>query len=526
MSNTISRRDFLKTAAAGAVGAAGLVAIGGLSGCAQEVSTNATEQAPVTDQSSVEQVPASSESTVEQAPAFDEGSIVLTFAAMADAHIMSKSSQESSEDLMASMGISEGDLELAGDVLTMAQTTFHTNDHMIKGLQFLEELAGGRLDCLAYPGDLTNTGTKEDAEKFYSIFVEGLKHPDTPLIFCTGNHDLYAGGAGNGGYLRQAFDDALYSADIVSDGPENSRHSVVNGIHFIQLNATNYDLGEILFTKEVREFLKERLEIAAKDAPGKPIFVLTHTSTPGTVAGSSLQTALFPTLVWSTDELRECLSAYPQVIQLSGHTHYSQNNERTIFQDDYTMINVGPMHYTTSDYGFFNCGENHSSLPEEYSEHPQAMMFDVDKNGTVRLRRYDIGLLKQQGEDWFIKAPGYEDSLSDFRSDRAAKPGPTFNTKDLAATAAGGNITLTFSRASGNASQVYYYAICVKDASGKEILERRYMSDLFISPQEADMRPRWEIVLEGLNAGKYTIDVTACNVWHALGDTQAVTVEV
>ena len=48
----------------------------------------------------------------ELAPAFDADNIVLTFGAMADAHIMSKDSQASSEDLMNSMG--QGDIEVKG----------------------------------------------------------------------------------------------------------------------------------------------------------------------------------------------------------------------------------------------------------------------------------------------------------------------------------------------------------------------------------------------------------------------------
>lgn len=64
--------------------------------------------------------------TGELAPAFDEDNVVLTFGVMADAHVMSKDSHESSEDLMESMG--HEDIEVAGDIAILANTTFYTND--------------------------------------------------------------------------------------------------------------------------------------------------------------------------------------------------------------------------------------------------------------------------------------------------------------------------------------------------------------------------------------------------------------
>lgn len=459
-----------------------------------------------------------------QAPAFDEGNIVLTFGAMADAHIMAKDPRASSEDLMKSMG--KEDIQEKGDIATLGATVFETNSYMEKGLAYLEDEAGGDMDCFVFPGDLTNTGSKDDAKKFYEIYNKALDNPEMPLLYSTGNHDQLAEGGGEGEYLREVFDDAVFSADLVSDGPGYSRHSVVNGIHFIELDGSDYEIGGILYSRDVHEFLRESLKAAAKDAPDQPIFVVAHTSIPGTVAGSNVIQPDFPTLIWSTDELRECLAAYPQVVMLTGHTHYSQNSDRTIFQDDFTMVNVGPMQYMLTDYGFYNLGEGSSALPEEYDKHPQAMLFEVDRNGTVRLRRYDVGQLKQQGETWYIKAPGYEDSLADFGSNRAAKAGPVFENKELEKKVKGDSVSLCFSKASGGESQVYYYWLVVKDEKGKTVMERKYHTDLYSVPQESDMRDEWEIELEGLKSGKYTASITACNVWHALGDTIETEVEI
>ena len=461
-----------------------------------------------------------------KAPAFDDKNIILTFGVMADSHIMSKSSTESMQDLAASLGTTTDDTGASTDVQRLATTVFHTDENMQKGLKYIEEQAGGALDCVVIPGDLTNTGTLEDAKKFYGIYKAGLTHSEIPLIFCTGNHDLYAAGGTQGEHLFETFDAAAFSADITKRGPQNSRHSVVNGIHFIQINALQYEVGDLVFTQEAHTFLQDELVKAAADGQDKPIFVLIHTSIPGTVSGSNCMSPDFPTLIWSTDELRECLEAYPQAIMLSGHTHYTQNSDRTIYQDDFTTINVGPMHYMIADYGFYNRGKGKSALPDEFEKHSQAMLMNVDKNGTVRIKRYDVGLLEQQGETWYVKAPGYEDSLGDFRSDRAQRPGPVFGTKDLTASVNGGKATLSFTKASGNGSQVYYYFVSVKDSAGNCVLEHKYDTDFRIVPQEKDMRADWKITLEDLKPGSYEVTVTACNVWNKMGDSQKVKVVI
>ena len=237
-----------------------------LTGCGNQ--TSETAPAPAAEVTPAPAPAATSAPAAEEpalAPAFDENNIVLTFGAMADAHIMSKDSRESSEDLMNSMG--QSDIEVKGDLAIMSMTTFHTNDYFKTGLQLLEKEAGGDLDCMVLPGDLTNTGSRDDAAKFYEIYNDALNNPEMPLLYSTGNHDQLVEGGGEGEYLREAFSDAAYAADVVTDGPGYSRHSVVNGIHFIEIDGNDYEVGGILYTKAAHEFLRDSLAEAAADAP-------------------------------------------------------------------------------------------------------------------------------------------------------------------------------------------------------------------------------------------------------------------
>ena len=104
------------------------------------------------------------------------------------------------------------------------------------------------------------------------------------------------------------------------------------------------------------------------------------------------------------------------------------------------------------------------------------------------------------------------------------------NEKDLAHTLAVLRQELQMAKAEMQKSQVFISANTKATHERlvrliqKTVLERKYHTDLYSAPQEENMRDSWQITLDGLAPGKYTVTVTACNVWDALGDTQTVEV--
>ena len=204
------------------------------------------------------------------------------------------------------------------------------------------------------------------------------------------------------------------------------------------------------------------------------------------------------------------------------------NSERTILQDKFTMINMGVIHYMITDYGFWNMNEGNSYIPEDFDKHPQGALFEVDKNGTTRIRCYDFGLGKQMAQTLVVPAPGYKNSLTRYGWDRANKPGPTFPSQDITAKVENGVATVTVPRASGNGSQVLYYLVNITDEAGNIVAENhKYINDLLITAQEEDMANPVTLGLGTLAAGHtYTITVGACNVWGTEGDSLTTTMSM
>ena len=464
------------------------------------------------------------------APAFDENNIVLAFVGMSDVHIMvdPATSMQGILDEIHAKGLTPEDLGV--DMQKLLETVFHNNESFQKAFPFLASMSPRGLDALAIPGDLTNNGLQAEIDTLVKYFTAEPTIKDKPFIFASGNHDLFnEGDTKFTQRMKASLPATAYAADIKPFGANDSRHSVVNGIHFIQINVDNYEWSNGVYLNPTLQWLEAEMADAVKADPTKPIFVLSHLAITNTVTGSDYISPDVPEMVWACDYIKPILDKYPQAFLLSGHTHYSMNNERDIMQDRFTMMNIGPLHYLISDNDFYNLGNGTAQLIDEYADHPQAVLFEVDKNGTTRVRCYDCGLGEQIGQPFIVNAPGYRNSLTTYGYDRSLKPGPTFPASaSIQVDINDGKPILSFPRASGNGSQVYYYLVTISNESGVgDHIYRKYQSDIYSTAQEDEMAATVIINLGTLPTGvKYRVTVTACNVWNKFGDTLATIIDL
>ena len=90
------------------------------------------------------------------------------------------------------------------------------------------------------------------------------------------------------------------------------------------------------------KWFEKKIKIALEDNDTKPIFVTTHFPPYNTVYGS---------LEWGNKILAECFKKYPQIINFSGHSHYSLIDERSIYHKDCTAIQTQSLSYIELEYG-------------------------------------------------------------------------------------------------------------------------------------------------------------------------------
>ncbi|SDE22011.1 3',5'-cyclic AMP phosphodiesterase CpdA [Paenibacillus sp. UNCCL117] len=227
--------------------------------------------------------------------------------------------------------------------------------------------------ALIINGDLTN-GTPADYSKLQSLLQ---KAPLPANVFYTiGNHEFYKAWLDDKGNYRKAgfpnneTDAASIGRFLQFAGGEKVYYAkTIQDHRFIFLGSEQYrqsnpDNGEDAYlSREQLDWLKAELaQAAAAQTPGHPIFVFLHQPLPYTVAGS--QYYLNTRAVIQHEELKTILSAYPQVVYFSGHTHWELKLPNTLVRDGFTMVNSSSVDEPLTDHG----PEGEKPVSDEASE--------------------------------------------------------------------------------------------------------------------------------------------------------------
>lgn len=261
----------------------------------------------------------------------------------------------------------------------------------------LNEMAGGELDAVMMLGDYTSTGNKLQGETFAQatkvifdgVFGEG-NWPVLSLAY--GNHDTYWKFA-SPEYSSMSVSEweslfktyALLNDGVDTDGLGSYHYKVVKGekeFHYITLETQKYNPNE--YAAETLEWLDNLLSTISSD---EYVYVGSHAPIQKSgVYGTDSE--LEKNAAWASagsDGLHEVLAKYPQVIYMSGHTHFSECPDTAIMQNDYTAITVSSL-----------LAQNFYSAKSPYIDGTDSisggmgLYIEVDGNGNQRISRVDF----------------------------------------------------------------------------------------------------------------------------------------
>ena len=171
-------------------------------------------------------------------------------------------------------------------------------------------------------------------------------------------------------------------------------HKKINGYHFINWS---YENGSLYKPITNNEWFEKEIKKALKDSNTKPIFVTTHFPPWDTVYGSE---------EWGDSLLNGYFKEYPQIINFSGHNHFSLIDERSIYQKDYTAIQTQSLSYIELEKGKVNG----SILIDEFDDamistnNSMGLICDVNDNAIV-IKRISFEKNEFYGDDWIIDIP-------------------------------------------------------------------------------------------------------------------------
>lgn len=235
------------------------------------------------------------------------------------------------------------------------------------------------LDAIFICGDLTDYGLENQYEQLAEILNDRSVVPEhIPVYLMMGNHDNYGD----------------QSAELYKRlGQPLHQYITIKGYPFITISTRGTaNSGTSNHDEEAYAFLEEKLAEAARDFPGKPIFVFDHYPAANTVYGSDN---------WGNPRLYEIMKPYPQVIAFSGHSHFPLSDPRSIYQKDFTSINDGNISYSEVNPGEVSEGIH----PAGYDEVNEAVIVKVDEDSNVEVVRWNTANDQGIEPNWNILAP-------------------------------------------------------------------------------------------------------------------------
>lgn len=302
------------------------------------------------------------------------------------------------------------------------------------------------VDMILLPGDIGDLGTRF-AFQTYVDAIDEVFGDDKPIIqTIMGNHDYWNKNAFTAINHIKAFE------DITGQSPWT--HYVVNGYHFIGASP-NYGSMTSAYGITAR-WLDKELKKASADSEGKPIIVMTHNQPKNTSYGSE---------DWGDKTLNDVLSKYPNVIDFSGHVHYSLLDERSIWQGEYTVINTQSLSYTELEQGKENgtVPPNADATPMGYIMEFSDKAIDIHR---VNFADGNMGYEEKTDMLWSFSLPYENDGKYAFDSRKAENKAPAMNDAAGSVLSNDGKVILSFAAGTDD-DFVHSYKVVIDDRETK-----------------------------------------------------------
>lgn len=260
--------------------------------------------------------------------------------------------------------------------------------NLIDALTVLKEQ---NINFLVHAGDIGDMNSRYAYNTYSDALKEVFGDSIPENVSIMGNHDTWW----NTDWKYTKPKARNYSS-VLDQSPWT--HTVVNGFHFI---AASPDLVENTegYSQEVADWIEAHIKDAVADNPDMPVFVVTHHNPRYTVYGSD---------EWYDEKLDNIFSKYPQVVSISGHSHYPIMDERSIYQNNYTAFTTQALAYVNvnGSYYFDAFRGGKTALPAKDEDYPMMLIMNVDSNG-AEIERWNVKENREEKADkrWALSFP-------------------------------------------------------------------------------------------------------------------------
>ena len=342
----------------------------------------------------------------------------------------------------------------------------------------LKSLKSQKIDVLIVAGDSIDSSTDESFEQFIeiynSIFTNELTNP--LLILLMGNHDYY----NKNGKLKK--EDAQFRFEKYYLQKTLS-HLKINNFHFIKWGSND---NEYIKSCNNYDWINSKINKAILQDSKKPIFVITHLNAINTVHLSQY---------YGFEPIFNTLKKYYQIIHLSGHSHFSLIDERSIWQNEFTSIQTQSTSFIELDYNF----ENGSVPKDEFNNNitaynnPMGLIIDVS-NDNIEVNRILFNENSFYGKKWEFKIPFLKENfMYEFNYRRQFFKPPFFNLSNSNFGKVNvrkfnndnhGFFYVIYFKQALSDNNIYNYQVSFKKISNNFNYHFNYFSDFYLSPSQ------------------------------------------
>lgn len=370
-----------------------------------------------------------------------------------------------------------------------------TLDPFVNALRWFDSM---KVDGVVVAGDLADFGLVEQLAHVgaaWDAVFRGDRAADgrrVEKLFVTGNHDRH-------------FHNHPWVKQRIPDEKERFARSMARDFNAAWVKCFHEEYRPV-FRKDIggfpflaRQYGEKGLaDLIGREKhsldPSRPFFVVQHQHPKGTCYGPD---------AWGHDDGKDStavLSAFPNAVAFSGHSHYSLTDERTVWQGSFTSVGTGSLCSIAAHYGYEN-GEN----PGLKRTEEMPMFVGGGKHGLL-LNVYDDRLVLERrdfypkscprlGPDWTIPLPFAEPAPFAFARRGRIFPVPEFpkGAKVSVRHADGPNrkkvihpqAVIEFPAATSGSGRVFDYEVEVMSGAKKSLV-RRVLSPTFSHLPEKD----------------------------------------
>ena len=306
-----------------------------------------------------------------------------------------------------------------------ARDSLDNHVYLEKALRRFDEL---KVDAVVLPGDISDIGLIAEFELFAEVWnrvFPGCRAADgrkVELIAVTGNHDI-----GQWPGLWDRLDDAA-QRKYRFDHPANLRREWKRLFGEEWSLVSRRDVKGIAFVTAQFSRLHPPVEAYfrehAADLPtDRPFFFVQHAHPFGTCFGDDRCGRGLWDKPLGVDSAK-ALSRFPNAVALTGHSHNSPVDGRSVWQGAFTSINCGStwgagLMYFDYDNALIPCHPDYRKQRMEWlvpleNAGRSCLVVDVHADRLV-VHRWCLSSDEPLGEDWVVPLPATEGGPFDFR---------------------------------------------------------------------------------------------------------------